>query len=108
MPKQFCIEWSDNNWVETQFADFANLLPALFQKVTGVFRRGIFCRRAIIQLFFITASCDPVILHAGEFSAPARDRSQMFNGEIETYVAIKFPIGWIARITFLHAPDLPA
>src|SRR4029077_5019765 len=30
VPKQFGIERSDNDWVETDFADFANLLMDLF------------------------------------------------------------------------------
>ena len=107
MPKQFGIEWSYNDWIESQFADFANLLAALFQKVTGMFRRRIFRRHAVIQLFLITASGDPMIFHAGEFSAPASDWSQMFLGKIETDVAIKFPVNWIARITFVRAPNLP-
>ena len=48
MPKQFRIERSYNNWIKSQFADFANLLAALFQKVSRMFRRCIFRRRAII------------------------------------------------------------
>ena len=48
MPKQFRIERSYNNWTKSQFADFANLLAALFQKVSRMFRRCIFRRRAII------------------------------------------------------------
>src|SRR5439155_2411382 len=59
-------------------------------------------------LFLITASGDPVIFHAGEFSVPTRDWSQMFHGQIETDVAIKIPVGRIAWITFVRAPDLPA
>jgi len=55
MPTQFGIERSYNNWIESQFADFANLLAALFQKVTRMFRRCIFRCRPIIQLFLITA-----------------------------------------------------
>src|SRR6266571_5273464 len=108
VPEEFCIERNDNNWVETQFADFTNLLAVLFEKVTRMFGCRIFRRRAIIQLFLITVSGDPVILHAGKFSAPACDWSQMFHGEIETDVAIKFPVGWISWIPFVRAPDLPA
>src|SRR6266446_299039 len=95
VPKQFGIEGSDNNWLKTQFADSANLLPALFQKVLRMFLRRIFRCGAIIQLFLITAPGDPMIFHAGEFSASARDRPQMFEGKIETDVAVKFPVGWI-------------
>ena len=85
----------------------ASLLPALFQKVARMFRRRIFRCGAIIQLFLITGPGDPMIFHAGEFSASARHRPQMFEGKIETDVAVKFPVGWIARITFMRAPDLP-
>src|ERR1700686_5146314 len=52
--KQFSIEGSDNNWLKTQFADFANLLSPLYQKVLRMFRRRIFRCRPIIQLFLIT------------------------------------------------------
>src|SRR5436309_1789124 len=68
VPKQFCIEGSDNDWIKTQFADFASLLPALFQKMAPMFRSRIFRCGAIIQLFLITGPGDPVIFHAGEFS----------------------------------------
>src|SRR5438128_1671799 len=97
VPKQFRIERSDNNRVETEFADFANLLAALFEKVNRMFCCRLFCCRPVIQLFVITASGDPMIFHAGEFSGSAGDRSQMFHGKIETDVAIKIPVSWIAR-----------
>src|SRR5205823_5156460 len=74
VPKQFCIKWGDDNRVEPEIADLANLLPSLFQKVTRVLRRSIFRRAAIIQLFVIPGSGDPVVLHTREFSASPRNR----------------------------------
>ena len=108
VPKQFRIERSDNDRVETDFADFANLLTALFQKVNCMLCCRIFGCRSVIQLFLIAASGDPMVFYAGEFSGSARDRSQMFHGQIETDVAIKFPVSWIARIAFVRTPDLAA
>ena len=32
----------------------------------------------------------------------------MFHGQIETDVAIKFPVSWIAGIAFVRTPDLAA
>ena len=32
----------------------------------------------------------------------------MFHGQIETDVAIEFPVGWIAGIAFVRTPDLAA
>src|SRR5512140_825133 len=92
VPKQFRIERSDNDRIETDFADFANLLMALFQKMNCMLCCRIFGCRSVIQLFFSAASGDPMVFYAGEFSRSARDRSQMFHGQIETDVAIKFPV----------------
>src|SRR5215471_11050079 len=108
VPKQFRIERSDNNRVETDFADFANLLAALFEKLNRMFCRRLFGRRPVIQLFIITASGNPMIFHAGEFSGSAGYGSQLFHWKIETDVAIKFPVSWITRITFVRIPDLAA
>ena len=81
---------------------------ALFQKVNCMLCCRIFRCRSVIQLFLIAASGDPMIFYAGEFSGSARDRSQMFHGQIETDVAIKIPVSWIARIAFVRTPDLAA
>src|SRR6478672_9317311 len=108
VPKQFSIERSDNDRLETDFADFLNLLTALFQKVNCMLCcRGFGCR-SVIQLFLSSASGDPMIFYTGEFSGSPRDRPQMFHGEIETDVAIKIPVSWIARISFVRTPDLAA
>src|SRR5262249_34048624 len=48
VPKQFGIERSNDNRVETDFADFANLLTALFQKVNCVLCCRIFGCPSII------------------------------------------------------------
>src|SRR5215216_1202140 len=77
VPKQFRIEWGDNDRVETDFTDFANLLTALVQKVNCMFCCRIFGCRSVIQLFLIAASGDPMVFHAREFSSSACDRSQM-------------------------------
>src|ERR1043166_5828589 len=68
----------------------------------------IFGCRSVIQLFLISPTGDPMVFHAGEFSGSARDRSQMFHWQVETYVAIKFPVNWIARIPCVGTPDLAA
>src|SRR5882724_1049404 len=108
MPKQFCIKWGHDNRVETEIADFANLLPSLFQKVTRVMRRSTFRRGAIIQLFVIPGSGDPVVLHTREFSASPRNWPQMLRGKIKTDVAVEIAVHWISRIAFMRAPDLSA
>src|SRR5215469_3172742 len=72
-----------------------------------MFGCGNLRRRAIIQLFLISSSSYPMIFHAREFSAPARDRTQMLHGKIETNIAIKFPVSRISWITLVRAPDLP-
>src|SRR6266481_78852 len=108
VPEQFRIERSDNDRVETDFADFANLLMALFQKVNCMSRCHVFGCRSVIQLFLITASGDPMIFYTGEFSGSPRDRSQMLHGKIETDVAIKIPVSRVAGIAFARTPDLAA
>src|SRR6516162_2020356 len=108
VPKQFRIERSDNDRLETHFADFANLLMALFQKMNCMLSCRVFGRRSVIKLFLIAASGDSMIFYAREFSGSARDRSQMFHGQIETDVVIKIPISWIARIAFVRTPNLAA
>src|SRR4029450_4164534 len=75
VPKQFRIERSDNDRIETDFADFANLLMALFQKVNCMLCCRIFGCRSVIQLFLIATSSDPMVFYAGEFSRSVRDRS---------------------------------
>src|SRR6476660_6288101 len=68
----------------------------------------IFRCRSVIQVFLVAASGDPMVFYAGEFSGSPCDRSQMFHGQIETDVAIKFPVSGIARIAFVRTPDLAA
>src|SRR6267378_43004 len=53
-------------------------------------------------------SGDAMIFYAGEFPGSARNRPEMVHRKIETDIPIEFPVGWIARITFLRAPNLPA
>src|SRR5262245_52983922 len=106
MAEQFRIERSDNDGIETNFADFAGLLIALFQKLNCMLCCLIFGCRSVIELFLIAGVGDSVVLDAGELSGSTRDRSQMFHWQIETDVAIKFPVYRIAWITFLCAPDL--
>ena len=106
--KQFGVEWDDNYWIKTRFANLANLLPPLFKKVRGVRFHRFFRCLAIIQFFFLAASGNAVIFHAGKFSASMRDWTQMLDRKIETHVAIKFTVSRIARITFMRAPNLPA
>jgi len=63
----------------------------------------------IIKIFFAVAIGDAVILDPGEFSQRRiRARPEMFEGKLEANVAIKFPVSWIAGISFRCAPDLPA
>src|SRR5262245_26202668 len=70
--------------------------------------RGIFGCRSVIELFLVTASRDPMVFYAGEFSGSARNRSQMLHGQVETDVPIKIPVRWITRVAFVRAPNLPA
>src|SRR6476661_8421457 len=70
--------------------------------------RSIFRCRSVIQIFLVGAPGDPMVFYAGEFSGSARDRSQMFHRQIETDVAIKIPVSWIAGIAFMRTPDLAA
>src|SRR5262245_27896216 len=106
--KQFGIERSDNDRFEAEFADFANLLTALFQKLIRMLCCRIFRCRSVIQLFIIARAGDPIVFHAGEFSDSAPDRPQMLHWQIETNVAIKFPVHWIAGIAFVRTPDFAA
>src|SRR5215468_3542943 len=106
--KQFRIERSDNDRFEAEFADFANLLTALLQKVIRMLCRRIFGCRSVIQLFLTARASDPMVFHAGEFSDSAADRPQMFHRQIETNVAIKFPVRWIARVAPMRTPYLAA
>jgi len=75
VPKQFRIERSDNDRLETDFADFLNMLTALFQKVNCMLCCRVFGCRSVIQLFLIAAAGDSMIFHAREFSGCARNRS---------------------------------
>src|SRR5215469_10050689 len=77
VPKQFCVKRSDNDRLETEFADFLNLFTPLFQKVDCVFCCRFFGPCPVIQLFLIAASGDPMVFHSREFSGSTRDRSQM-------------------------------
>src|SRR6266403_1335545 len=98
--KQFGVEWDDNYWIKTGFANMANLLPPLFKEVCSMRFHRFFRCRAIVQFLFLAASGDAVIFHAGESSAPTRDWAQMLHWKIETNVAIKFTVGRITWITF--------
>src|SRR5215472_3852952 len=82
--KQFRIERRDDNRCETSVADLLNLLPALVQKVDCVLRGRIFGCVSIIELLLVIAARDSVIFHSREFSRSARDRSQMFDRQVET------------------------
>src|SRR5215469_17177052 len=106
--KQFRIERSDNDRFEAKFADFANLLKALFQKVIRMLCRRVFGCRSVIQLFLSARARDPMVFHAREFSDSASDRPQMFHRQIETNVAIKFPVRWITRVALMRTPHLAA
>ena len=108
VPEQFGVEWSHNYWIKTQSTEFAQLHLPLFNKVTGMHLDRFFRCLAIIQFFFLTASGDTKIFYAGEFSAFARDWTQMLHRKIETDVAIEFAVSRMAGIAFLRTPDLPA
>src|SRR5215475_2256564 len=56
---------SDNDRIEAEFADFANLLTALFQKLIRMLCCRNFGCRSVIQLFLIAGAGDPMVLHAG-------------------------------------------
>src|SRR6266699_3593465 len=105
--KQFGVEWDDNYWIKTGFANLANLLPPLFKKVRSMRFHRFFRCLAIIQFFFLAASGNAIIFHAGKSSASTRDWTQMLHWKIETDVAIKFTVSRIAWIAFMGAPDLP-
>src|SRR5260370_10516269 len=106
--KQFGIEWDDNYWIKTRFANLANLLPPLLKKVRSMRFNRFFRCLAIIQFLCLTASGNAIIFHAGKSSASTRDWAQMLHRKIETDVAIEFAVGRITRITFVRAPDLLA
>ena len=106
--KQFGVEWDDNDWIKTRFADLDNLPAPLLKKVRSMRFCRFFRCLAIIQFFFLAAPGDAIIFHAGKFSASACDRAQMLHRKIEADVAIKFTVGRITGITFVRTPDLPA
>src|SRR6266446_923508 len=108
MPKQFRVKWNDNDRVEVERAESLELLSSLFEKMSGVPVRGFFRCTAIVEIFFNAPSGDAMIFYTGEFPDSARDRPEMVHRKIETDIPIEFPVGWIARITFLRAPNLPA
>ena len=108
MPKQLGIERGDDDWIDIERRDLAQLPATLLEKMIGVRIGRLFRRLAIVQFLFQPATGDAVIFHAGKFSHSARDRTEMFERQFPSDVAIKFAIGRIARITFLCAPNLPA
>src|ERR1700730_6684475 len=108
MPKQFRVKWYDNDRIEVERAKSLKLPPSLFEKMRGVPVRGFFRCIAIVEIFFNALSGDAMIFYAGEFPGSARNRPEMVHRKIETDIPIEFPVGWIARITFLRAPNLPA
>src|SRR5260370_40885044 len=71
--KQFGIEWDDNYWIKTRFANLANLLPPLLKKVRGMRFHCFFRCPAIIQFLFLTTSGNALIFHTGKSSPFTRD-----------------------------------
>src|ERR1700732_1132641 len=108
MPEQFRVKWNDNDRIEVERAKRLKLSPSLFEKMRGVPVRGFFRCIAVVEIFFNALSGEALIFYAGEFPGSARNRPEMVHGKIETDIPIEFPVGWIARITFLRAPNLPA
>src|SRR2546425_2527234 len=107
MAIQFRVEGNDDDRVEIERADFANLSPPFPEKMAGVCVSGFFCCLGVIKIF-LRAPCDSMILYAGKFPEAACDRPEMVHWKVKTDVAIEFPISRIARITSLRAPDLAA
>ena len=108
MAEQFGVEWNHNDWIKTQSTELAQLPLLMFNKVSGMRLDRFFRCVMIIQFFFLTASGDTKIFYAGEFSASARDWTQMLHRKIETGVAIEFTVSGMAGIAFPCTPDLPA
>src|SRR5947209_18406951 len=107
MAKQFRVEGNDDDRVEIERADFANLPPPFLEKMAGVCVSGFFRCIGVIKIF-LRASGDSMIFYAGKFPEAARNRPQMVHRKIKTDVAIEFSISRIARITSLRAPNLAA
>src|SRR5215469_2441255 len=108
MPEQFRIERGDNDRIKTELADFPNLLTTLSEKMNRMTGGRVFGRHPVIQLFVVAMSGYPVILQTGKFSHSTRDRPQIFDGKIETDVAVKFAVSGISRVPFVGTPHLAA
>src|SRR5260370_35791450 len=71
--QQFGVEWDDNYWIKTRFANLENLLPPLLKKVRSMRFYRFFRCLAIIHFFFLAASGDAIIFHAGKCSPAMGD-----------------------------------
>src|ERR1043166_7882724 len=108
VPEQFGIERNHDDWIEIRRDQSAEFFTALLDEMHRVRLSCSLRCGAIVQFLFRMAAGDPVVFHAGKLAHAARDRAEMLQRQIETDVAIEVTICWIARVTFVRAPDLPA
>ena len=107
-PNNSASNGTDDDRFEIRFANFGQLPSPLLEIMSGVRVRHFFGRRAIVKFLLVAATGDAVIFDADKFAHAARDKIDIFERKIESDVAIEIPIGRIARITFLRAPNLTA
>jgi len=82
------------------------LCAALLDEIGCVRVRRFFGFSPVVNLFGFLSTGDAVILHPGKFPNAARHRTEMFQWQIKSNIAVKFAIRRIAGITFFRAPDL--
>src|SRR5687767_1189845 len=111
VPEQFRVEWTDHYRVDVHVrAQLRDLAAAVGHEIP---RMGIGGRHGpwpMVELLLPRLSGDPVVFESCELPGPIRRQraAELFKRQIESDVAVKIAIRWIAGITFFCAPDLPA
>src|ERR1700730_9756507 len=78
VPEQLRVERNDDDWIDIECRDLAQLPAALLKKMSRVRIGRLFRLLTIVKLFVHVAAGGAVIFHAGEFSRSTRDRAEMF------------------------------
>ena len=109
MSKQFRVKWTQHQWVDIGgFDEMLDLLGPADHEITGVKVCGTFSPTGDIDLLVRSPAGDPVILDAGEFprAVGMQEWSEINEIQIVTDIPVEVPLGRVAGITVLRAPDL--
>ena len=104
MAEEFSVERRHSNRIEVFIGELPGLPLAFANKMAGMTRGSFRGSFRIVVFFFLCLSSDPKIFHAGKGLFVFTGFLVVLDGGI----TIELPVGVIARISFMSAPNLPA